>query len=196
MNTTLVAAVVLLWVVVVALCLVVFGLTRQIGVLLERVAPAGAMLTPQHIQPGEVAPRLTLEGLDAARIEVGEERADGRSQLIFFLSTTCPMCDALLPVVRSIADGERAWLDVLLATDGPEEDHAGFIRRKKLEGLPYVVSRELGEGMRVAQLPFAALVDGQGVVRSAGLVNTREHLESLLEAARLGVASIQEVLEG
>jgi methylamine dehydrogenase accessory protein MauD len=45
---------------------------------------------------------------------------------------------------------------------------------------------------QVSRLPFAALVDEAGVLRARGLVNSREHLESLFEAKRLGVASIQD----
>ncbi|MGH9884757.1 MAG: methylamine dehydrogenase, partial [bacterium] len=36
------------------------------------------------------------------------------------------------------------------------------------------------------------LIDASGVVRAKGLVNSREHLESLFEAMDHGVASIQE----
>ena len=39
------------------------------------------------------------------------------------------------------------------------------------------------------------LIDAQGVIRAKGLVNTREHLESLFTADPLGVASIQDYLE-
>lgn len=194
MNTTLVIAVVLLWAVVMVLGLVVFGLTRQVGVLLERVAPAGAMVNTNHIQPGQAAPELTLQTLSGATVQVGRGREDPRSQLVFFLSTTCPMCDVLIPVVQSVAASESKWLDVILASDGPEDDHAGFVRRKGLGKLPYVVSRELGMAMRVAQLPFAALVDTNGIVAAAGLINTREHLESLIEAQEKGVGSVQDYL--
>jgi hypothetical protein len=38
------------------------------------------------------------------------------------------------------------------------------------------------------------LIDAAGVVRSKGLVNSREHLESLFEASERGVASIQQFL--
>jgi methylamine dehydrogenase accessory protein MauD len=48
----------------------------------------------------------------------------------------------------------------------------------------------------VAKLPYAVLIDEDGIVAAQGLVNTREHLESLFEAQRRGVASIQEYLEG
>jgi methylamine dehydrogenase accessory protein MauD len=47
----------------------------------------------------------------------------------------------------------------------------------------------------VAKLPYAVLIDEHGVVAAQGLVNTREHLESLFEAQRHGVASIQEYLK-
>jgi hypothetical protein len=40
------------------------------------------------------------------------------------------------------------------------------------------------------------LLDAAGTVRSRGLVNTREHLESLFEAKERGVASIQDFLRG
>ena len=46
----------------------------------------------------------------------------------------------------------------------------------------------------MASLPFAALIDERGSVRAQGLVNTREHLESLFEARERGVASVQEFL--
>jgi len=39
------------------------------------------------------------------------------------------------------------------------------------------------------------LLDGQGVIRAKGLVNTREHLESLLEAKAMNVASLQAYLK-
>jgi len=49
--------------------------------------------------------------------------------------------------------------------------------------------------MVVAQLPFAALIDENGILCARGLVNTREHIESLFEAREQGVASIQEYLQ-
>jgi len=46
----------------------------------------------------------------------------------------------------------------------------------------------------VEKLPYAVLLDAAGIVRAKGLVNTREHLESLLEAHERGVASVQDYL--
>ena len=47
---------------------------------------------------------------------------------------------------------------------------------------------------QVGKLPFAILLDQEGVIRAKGLVNSREHLESLFEAKERGVASVQEYL--
>ena len=66
----------------------------------------------------------------------------------------------------------------------------------RLGGFPYVVSAPLGISYQVSRLPFAALVDAQGVLRARGIVNSREHLESLFEAKRLGFASIQDLFRG
>lgn len=195
MIEVIVASIVLLWITVIGLLLAVLGLSRQIGVLLERVAPAGALMTGKGLKPGETAPELNLISISGESVHVGGERSNQRSTLVFFLSPTCPMCDAVVPAVRSLARSERGWLDVVLASDGDDADHAAYVRRKKLGDLPYVVSRELGLRFRVGQLPHAALIGENGVVVAAGLINTREHLDSLLEAKRRGVGSMQEYFE-
>jgi methylamine dehydrogenase accessory protein MauD len=48
---------------------------------------------------------------------------------------------------------------------------------------------------QVGKLPYAVLIDEAGIVRAKGLVNSREHLESLLVAKETGYASIQEYLD-
>lgn len=195
MNELAIAAISLLWIVVIILGIAVFALSRQIGVLLERVAPAGALLSGKGLASGEPAPELALTALDGSAVRVGGKRDDGRSTLVFFVSPTCPMCKAALPAVLSIAKRERAWLDVVLGSDGDEEDHADYVRRNGLSNLPYVVSEALGKGFRVGQLPHTALVDENGLVVAAGLTNTREHVESLIEAKHHGVSSLQEYMK-
>ncbi len=195
MNGLLVGSVVVLWIVVMILSAVVFALTRQVGVLLERVAPAGALNTGKSLQPGEDAPTFKLKTIAGEAIQVGGARGDGRSQLVFFVSPSCSVCELLLPTIREIAVSEREWLDIVLASDGDEADHASFVARKGISTLPYVVSQPLGLGFRVAQLPHGALVDAEGRVAASGLVNSREHLESLIEAKQQGVGSIQEYLQ-
>jgi methylamine dehydrogenase accessory protein MauD len=82
---------------------------------------------------------------------------------------------------------------VLLASDGETAEHRAFAQREKL-GLPYVLSAELGLAFQIAKLPYAVVIGPDGRVRAKGLVNSREQIESLLEAEERGVASLQEHL--
>jgi methylamine dehydrogenase accessory protein MauD len=190
--TALAISNIVLWLVVIGLALVLLALTRQLGVLHERIAPAGALMINRGPAVGEPVASIELIDLDGRALRIGGARADGRSTLILFVSPTCPVCKTLLPVVRSSRNQERGWLDVILASDGDAAEHRQFMQQHDLGGFPYVVSPALGLSYQVNRLPFAALIDGGGILRARGLVNSREHLESLFEAQRLGVASLQE----
>jgi methylamine dehydrogenase accessory protein MauD len=195
MLNALLVSNVLLWIAVVLLSGVLFALVRQLGVLHERIAPAGALMLRQGPKVGELAPAERALDLDGQSQVIGGPASDGRSTLLFFLSPTCPVCKGLLPALRSIGRSEGAWLRVLLAGDGPLEEHKAFAREARLERFEYVISPTLGITYQVGKLPYAVLIDAAGIIRSKGLVNTREHLESLFEAKERGVASIQEFFE-
>jgi methylamine dehydrogenase accessory protein MauD len=194
--TALAISNVVLWIVVLALLAVVFALTRQVGVLHERIAPAGALMINRGLTVGEQAPAVDVVDLNGQSLRVGAERSDGLSTLILFLSPTCPVCESLLPVLKSSRKDERSWLQIVLASDGEPASHREFVRSRGLMDFPYVVSAPLGMTYQVSRLPFAALLDSAGKLRARGLVNSREHLESLFEAHRLGVASLQEYFAG
>jgi methylamine dehydrogenase accessory protein MauD len=189
----LVVAFALLWVLVIALAIAVFALARQVGILFERIAPMGALITDSGPTVGEKVSRFDLTALDGRAVTVGATGT--RSQLLFFVSPTCPVCKKLLPILSSVAMAENSWLDVMLAGDGDAAAHRDFIARRRLEKFPFVISRELGMAFRVSRLPYAALIDGSGVVRAKGLINNREQLESLFNARDLGVASVQSYLD-
>ena len=194
MSDALVVSQIVLWIAVVLLAGVVAALARQIGVLYERVAPAGALVAGRGPRVGEAAPVVHADAIAGGTRAVGGARDDGRSTLVFFLSPTCPVCEQLLPALRSAARRERAWLDVVLASDGPRAEHEPFVRREGLEAFPYLLSAPLGLTYEVSRPPSAVLLDGTGVLRAKGLVNSREHLESLFEARERGVASLQDWL--
>lgn len=190
--TALIVSNVVLWVVVLALLVVVLALTRQLGVLHERITPVGALMLNKGLAVGERAPTVEVQDLAGGNLSVGSPRGDGKSTLLLFVSPTCPVCKSLLPIVKSSGRDERNWLDIILASDGNPEEHREYVRANGLSNVPYVVSAPLGMTYQVNRLPFAALLDEAGVLRARGLVNSREHLESLFEAKRLGVASLQD----
>lgn len=182
-----------LWLAVVILAILVAALARQVGLLHERIAPAGALALGKQIAVGEPGPSMALTALDGSIVKIGGSRAE-RSQLLFFVSPDCPVCKSLLPVVTSAAVAERSWLDLVLASDGPGAPHQAMIESHDLMGIPYVLSEQLGRQLAVSKLPYGVLLDEHGVIAAYGLVNSREHLESLFEAKERGVASIQQYL--
>lgn len=194
MTDALVVSNALLWAVVLALLVALLALARQIGILYERIAPMGALMLDSGPKVGEAAPAFELDSLTGVRIAVGGA-ARTRSQLLFFLSPTCPVCKKLLPILRSTRQSERGWLDVVLASDGDRAEHLAFYQKAKLADFPYLLSTELGMALKVGRLPYAVLIGEDGRIRAKGLVNSREQLESLFTAKELGVASVQEFLD-
>lgn len=192
MDHALIVSNALLWVAVLGLSAVVVALLRQIGVLHERIAPAGALFGQAGPEVGAPAPVLEVEDWQGRRVRVGGADPEGRSTLLFFLSPTCPVCKGLLPTLGSLRAAEPGRLRLVLASDGPRAEHEAFVRQHGLEDESYVLSAALGLAWQVGRLPTAALIDEAGVLRARGLVNTREHLESLFEARERGVASLQE----
>jgi methylamine dehydrogenase accessory protein MauD len=192
MNELLIVAVGLLWVLVLVLAALLFALARQVGVLYERVAPAGALAMNQHLVVGDDAPVVQADRLRGEPLVIGGASSAGRSTLLFFLSPTCPVCETLLPALKSIASREGSWCDLVFASDGG--GHEPFVADHRLEAYSYVVSQELGVLYGVSKLPYAALVDEVGKIAGFGLVSSREHIESLFEAKERGVESIQAYL--
>lgn len=193
MTEALLVSNAILWVAVIALGLVAVALARQVGILYERIAPAGALVIDRGPGVGTRAPLFELRDLLGRTVKLGGVRADDRDTVLLFVSPTCPMCKKLLPIARSILRAERAAA-LVLASDGDEAEQRAFIERERLEEFPFVLSRELGMSYQVGKLPYAVLIDAEGVIRAKGLVNTREHFESLFEARDQGVASLQDYL--
>ncbi len=185
---------VILWIAVVALAAIVFALVRQIGVLHERIAPIGALTIDKGPKVGDHSPLFELVDLNRHPVTIGAENSAGRSTLLMFVSPTCPVCKKLLPAVKSLAVSESKWLDVMFTSDGEAEAQRDFVEHNRMQNFPLVLSSELGLTYRVSKLPYAVLIDHEGIVRAKGLVNTREHLESIVQAKQMGVASLQEYL--
>ena len=71
MNEALMVSNVLLWIAVLVLLVAVIALSRQIGILYERVAPMGALVMDTGPKPGDLAPTFELEALGGGRVRLG-----------------------------------------------------------------------------------------------------------------------------
>ena len=183
----------LLWGVVVLLSLTVLALARQIGVLHERVAPAGALINGAGPGVGEQAPRLEVHAIGGNAVTVGARLATGRAMLMLFVSQTCPICKKLIPIAQDFARSER--LDVLFVGDADIVEQRKLITQFGIDEHCFVNGPEVGMAFRVDKLPYAVLLDEEGVISAKGLVNSREHFESLIVARETGYATIQSYLK-
>ncbi|MDP5069474.1 MAG: thiol-disulfide isomerase, partial [Congregibacter sp.] len=164
---------------------------RQIGVLHTRLAPAGALMNTAGPEVGKAAPKLSLQDIDGAPVHIGG--AAPTASLVLFVSPSCPICKELVPVACSMARSEK--LRLLFASDGGQlPQHVDYVSKMEIKDYPYLLSSELGLKFAASKLPYAALIDKEGVLRSRGLVNSREHLESLVEAMLSGYDSLQDYM--
>lgn len=178
----LIASNIILWVFVLVLMAVVLALVRQVGVLYERIAPAGAVKSENGLKIGEEVPVFEMKTLQGRPVRLGGGRGNGKSMLLFFLSPGCPVCKTLLPTLQTIRAREANWLEIVLAGDGEKEAHRTWLKAQEMESWPYVLSPQLGMTMQVAQLPFAALVDEKGILRARNPVNNRKQIENMVGA--------------
>lgn len=195
MTEALLFSNVILWVLVIVLALIVLALARQVGILHERVAPAGALMPTSGPKVGELTEAMTLSDIRGEELVIGGANPNGDATFVMFISPTCPVCKSLVPTAKSLARREGKRMRLVFASDGNKlEQHQAYARDLELDAYHYVISEGLGMAYEVSKLPFALLIGADGTLHSKGLVNTREHLESLVEAMDSGVATLQEYM--
>jgi methylamine dehydrogenase accessory protein MauD len=192
MLTVLIVSQIFSWIVILGLGLALLALARQVGVLHVRVAPAGALLTGNGPMVGEAAPVLDVTTLEGAPLSIGKALAKGHKQLLLFVSPQCPLCKELIPIAKNFARTEK--LDIVFVGDDEAKQQQAMIARLDMAGLPFVNGPLVGRTFHVDRLPHAVLIGDSGILLSKGLVNSREHLESLVTAHELGVVSVQDYL--
>lgn len=156
------------WLLLIALCVVVVALARQVGVLHLRLGPLGALEIDDEGPPlGQSAPVLRARAADGSAVVLG---GPGGGRLVVFESSTCPVCEQVRPSVPAAA--------------------AGLV--------PQVVSDPQAErAWAVPGVPFVVILDPSGVVRAKGTVNDLEQLEGLVDsAARRMTSELQEARTG
>jgi len=108
------------------------------------------------------------------------------------VSAQCPICKKLIPFVKSFARDEK--LDVVFLGDDNDATQRAMIASAGIGAYPFVNDGAVGRQYGVDKLPHAVLLADDGRIISRGLVNSREHLESMIVADETGHASVQDFL--
>lgn len=168
-----------LWALVVALCIVVVALARQIGTLHLRLGPRGALEIDSEGPPiGEAVPPLELDAIDDRSVTIGRR---GEAALLMFVSPGCHVCEQVLPSVDAVASSARLAPYVL--TDVDKEETALAFGGRDLRA-PVVPALEAARKYEVPGTPYVIVLDDYGVVRAKGTVNNLEQVEGLVDAAQ------------
>ncbi len=134
MTEALLVSNVVLWVLVIVLALIVLALARQVGILHERVAPAGALMPTSGPKVGELTEPMTLNDLRGNDVIIGGTNPDGVATFVMFISPTCPVCKSLVPTAKSLARREGKRMRLVFASDGDKvEQHEAYARDLDLE---------------------------------------------------------------
>lgn len=164
-------------------------LTRQVRRFFQEVAPAGALMNGRGPQPGQPFPRASFQLLDGAGLKLAD---GGRPELLLFVSASCPVSRKIVPIAQDFCRREN--LDLLFAGDDEAQILTRFAQARHMDARRFINDARLGRAMEVDKLPSAFLLSPDGVIISRGLVNSREHLESLLNAWESGFSTVQDYI--
>ncbi len=189
-----------LWVVVLLVGFLLLGTLRALGLLrwrLEQVeATMPSRLGRSGLKPGTKAPDFTLPSV--AGTEVALHDFAGRNVLLVFVQCGCGPCHAIVPELNRLGSGNGGVQ--ILAINKAELEPARQWASETGARFPVLVqpSFTVSKRYEVFATPFAFLIGGDGIVRSRGIVGSKQHLGYILsdQSAQANAGFVQLVTEG
>jgi methylamine dehydrogenase accessory protein MauD len=156
------------------------GLARELGMVLIRLGPQGPREINTGPEPGIAVPDLEFQGVDG---RVRSLRTNStRKHLVLFVTPNCSVCEELMPGLPGFARAYASAIDFsVIAISAPEDLRADVESSLLRAGVFLAADKVLAANLRIHTVPFALLIDSDGIVESAGLINNASHLEGLTE---------------
>ena len=187
MPTIWIVMIIALWIVVLLETALLLALLRSLGQLRR----LGALTNQDHLAPplptngglglGETAPDFAAVDPDGKQIALSD--FTGRRRLLAFVSPGCSVCTALIQALNEVIhDGTD--LAVLAIGTGDREINRAYGQEQRAQ-TPILasLSESVSDLYLVRSMPYVFALDEEGVVRGAGIVNRKEHLQGLLVSA-------------
>jgi thiol-disulfide isomerase/thioredoxin len=156
-----------LWAYSLALGVLVLGLIRRIGTVLDRAEMR--LREPLHVRPPGLEPGMRIpafEGYDETGARFDHTRLFGRQSLVVFLSPDCPPCRSLAPEIGVI---EPEMADVFVVMADSQEGRA-FAEQLSVP-VVYQTNREISDAFGTNATPHVFAINERGVVVGAGSAN-------------------------
>lgn len=171
METILVVSIVLLWLLGLFNLLLTLALVRRINAASKSEATDASLEV--GLQVGQIAPDFNAQTPDGE--VVTRSHYAGRKVAFVFFSTHCRPCRELLPRLDLLKSGATlAGVELALVSSSPLEEIRSFIEQLDISLPVLVATRENSsfmEDYKSSVTPSYCLLDQQGTVQSAGVVN-------------------------
>jgi methylamine dehydrogenase accessory protein MauD len=184
METFLLVSSVALWLLVLTLAFLLLGALRAHGVLSWKLEELEAT-TPNRVgrtglKPGQPAPDFILPKVGGG--EACLRDFAGRPVLLVFVQAGCGPCHAIVPDLNKLA--RQNALRVVVVNNAEPAIAREWAEDVKAE-FPVLVQEKwrVSKSFEVYATPFAFLIDAGGVVRSAGICGSPQHLGYVLSGA-------------
>jgi methylamine dehydrogenase accessory protein MauD len=173
---------IILWLLVLSLFVLVLLLYRQLGIMYLGTAEG---VSRDGLQRGTKAPEFNLTDQYGNPQQLSGYR--GRPVALLFGSPHCSPCRVLLPQLHDWAK-RHPDVSVLWLNAASSEESLRFVSETgaTLPVAPYEPEDKLLDKYRVRVTPFIFMVDGNGVIRAKGLVNSKGGLDLYYREMKTG----------
>lgn len=179
-----------LWLIIFGIAAVTTVMIGRVRAFYRRVAPLGALVPTKAAADHLNA--TTLRNLAGETVIIGGIRQNRQTQLLIFVSGSCPVSRKMVPIAKSFARRER--LSLMFCGDDTLDEQKHTVETLGIPPSTFINDNIIGRDLGVDRLPFAALLSTTGAVQARGLVNSLEHLESLLNTQKTGYSSLQDFM--
>ena len=180
--TLLTIATAIQFIILIGLAIVVLSLARQVGILHERLSPAGMARSRNEVKPGDVVPAPALAAVSGSPVSLA-----GRKSALLFVSAECPICRSVLPAFEAAverSDFVPYWVaDGLPGPSGALPDYSRYAEERHIDEAHMVVSQDLGLGLGVQQIPALVLIDAEQKLIAREVLSGPRQLTDLFAAA-------------
>ena len=179
-------------VVLIVLAVVVLSLARQVGILHERLSPAGMTRAREGIRVGERLPGVELQTLNGDRPDLSQ--ADGVERLaLLFVAADCPICRSVLPAFeQALIDSAAGSTAGYWVSDGLQmADYEAYCDQHRIDPDRFIVSQDLGLLLGIRQIPALVILDRDRQLLALEVLNGPKQVQRLFEAHPEAIPSVE-----
>ncbi|MDP1847020.1 MAG: hypothetical protein Q8K79_04430 [Solirubrobacteraceae bacterium] len=180
-DTWFVVSYVALWIVIGLSMILWLSVIRQIGILHARLGPRGAVSSEEGLPLGAELATVSVATVAGTQSTLPPE---GRV-LLMVNDPGCGLCEDLAPSVATLMQDPPDGIEVYVVMTTDDHGYGErFATRHRLAPERVLLAPDAAAQLQLTAAPMAMVVDPGGRLTAAGVVNSLEQLEGLVEEGR------------